>query len=316
MRLYLAELRWRTGISFVFVMPLRNLVKDSSFMAMNANQLTVHYLDRPEGRLAYTLQGEGPLVIAVPGMGDLRSVYRDLADPIVRAGYRLAVMDLRGHGDSDTTFRTHGDATTGSDILALATELGEPAAVIGNSMSASAAAWAAAERPDTVSALVLFSPFLREPMSNRAAQALIRVLYRVMFARPWGAFLWASYYGSLNKATRAAWIAEHRHDIRRSFAQPARLRSLRQLAVQLDHSEVEVRLPEVAAPALVLIGDQDPDFRSPADELAFATHAIPAEGVLVADAGHYPQAQRPDLIVPAVLQFLAKTVPTNATTDA
>lgn len=283
---------------------------------MNINHETLRYLERPEGRLAYTLRGAGPLVIAMPGMGDLRSVYRDLADPIVAAGYRLAVMDLRGHGDSDTTFTTHGDATTGSDILALAAELGEPAAILGNSMSASAAAWAAAERPNAVNALVLLSPFLRDPLPHPLAQATMRILYRIMFARPWGAALWTSYYTSLNKVTRAAWLAEHRHDIRTSFAEPARLRSLRQLAVQLNHSEVEVRLSEVSTPALVIIGDQDPDFRTPADELAWATAAISAEGLLVPDAGHYPHAQRPDVVVPAMLQFLATTVPTNAATDA
>jgi hypothetical protein len=30
------------------------------------------YLDLPEGRIAYDVIGSGPLVIALPGMGDLR----------------------------------------------------------------------------------------------------------------------------------------------------------------------------------------------------------------------------------------------------
>lgn len=281
---------------------------------MNANQL--RYLVRPDGRLAYTLDGSGPLVIAVPGMGDLRSVYRDIAEPIVAAGYRVAIMDLRGHGDSDTSFGTHGDAATGSDILALIDELGEPAAVIGNSMSASAAAWAAAERPGAVRGLVLISPFLREAMTNPISRAIMRALYRVMFARPWGSALWASYYGGLNKVTRAPWLAEQQRDIRHSLADPARLRSLRQLAVQLDHTEVEVRLPEVTTPALIIIGGHDPDYRSPEQELAWTTEAISAEGLLVADAGHYPQAQRPDLVAPAVLAFLTTIASTSESTDA
>ncbi|CAM3305694.1 alpha/beta fold hydrolase [Occultella aeris] len=278
---------------------------------MATNSAEIRHLTRPEGRLAYTVTGTGPLVIAVPGMGDLRSVYRDLEGPLVEAGYRLAVMDLRGHGDSDTTFRTHGDAATGADILALAEELGERAIVIGNSMSASAAAWAAAERPDAVAGLVLVSPLLREPISNRLAQAAMRLVYRVMFARPWGAAFWGSYYAGLNKVTKAPWLDEHVRAIRSSLGEPGRLRSLRHLAVQLDHSEVEVRLPEVATPALVLIGDHDPDFRSPADELIWATAAISGEGALIEDAGHYAQAQRPDLVARAALSFLSKVRPTT-----
>lgn len=274
---------------------------------MDVHQL--RYLGRPDGRLAYTLDGTGPLVVAVPGMGDLRSVYREMTAPIIAAGYRVAVMDLRGHGDSDTTFRKHGDATTGSDILALIDELGEPAIVIGNSMSASAATWAATERPDAISGLVLLSPFLRQPSASAFSKAAMRMLFRIMFARPWGAALWSGYYGSLNKGTRAPWLGQHRGDIRRSLAEPGRLRSLRQLAVQLDHSEVEVRLADVSAPALVLIGEHDPDYRSPEDELAWALTAISADGMLVPDAGHYPQAQRPDIVVPALLSFLSTARP-------
>ena len=42
---------------------------------------TTQYLDRGEGRIAYDVTGSGPLVVAVPGMGDLRSTYRHLAPP-------------------------------------------------------------------------------------------------------------------------------------------------------------------------------------------------------------------------------------------
>lgn len=278
---------------------------------MQSNRVGIRYLARPAGRLSYTLDGSGPLVIAVPGMGDLRSVYRELAGPIVDSGYRLAVLDLRGHGDSDTTFTEHGDVETAGDILALIAELGQPAVVVGNSMSGSAAVWAAAERPEAVAGLVLFSPFLREPAKGRAAQALIRGLFRALFAKPWGAALWASYYATLNKGARAPWLRQHRTDIRESLRQPGRLRSLRQLAVQLDHSAVERRLSEVHTRALVLIGEHDPDFRSPAAEARWVADAINAEAELVPDAGHYPQAQRPDIVVRRVLAFLARVAPTN-----
>ena len=44
-------------------------------------------------------------------MGDLRSVYRFLAPALVEARYRVATMDLRGHGDSDATFERYVSAT-------------------------------------------------------------------------------------------------------------------------------------------------------------------------------------------------------------
>jgi alpha-beta hydrolase superfamily lysophospholipase len=80
---------------------------------MATNQASAaDYLDRPEGRIAYDIDGTGPQVVLVPGMGDLRSAYRFLAPALRDAGYRAACIDLRGHGDSDTTFSSYGGVDT------------------------------------------------------------------------------------------------------------------------------------------------------------------------------------------------------------
>ncbi len=261
-------------------------------------------LARPEGNIAYTDAGTGPLVVAVPGMGDVRSTYDDLAPTLVDAGYRVVVADLRGHGDSDTTFTTHGDEATGGDLLALVEHLGAgPAVLLGNSMGASSAAWAAAERPDLVRGLVLISPLLREPGSP-AKQAAMRVALRALLARPWGAAFWASYYSSISKGRRSPRHAEHVAAVRQNLREPGHLRSFRDLALALDHSVVEVRLSDVAAPALALVGALDPDYSDPAAELAWITETTGAHGVLIPEVGHYPQHQAPDVVVPAVLDFL------------
>jgi alpha-beta hydrolase superfamily lysophospholipase len=67
------------------------------------------YLARPEERVGYDVSGNDPLVVLVPGMGDIRRAYRFLAPPLREAGYRVATIDLRGHGDSDATFSSYGD---------------------------------------------------------------------------------------------------------------------------------------------------------------------------------------------------------------
>ncbi|GAB4085613.1 alpha/beta hydrolase [Myceligenerans cantabricum] len=271
---------------------------------MNTPQ-TIDTLRRPEGAIAYTDAGSGPLVVAVPGMGDLRSTYDDVAPALVEAGYRVVVTDLRGHGDSDTTFRAHGDDVTGADLLALVEHLGAgPAVLVGSSMGASSAAWAAAERPDLVRGLVLISPFLRDPVSP-AAQRLLRVLYRVLFVGPWGAAVWASYYSSLSKGRRSPRHAEHVAAVRSTMREPGHLRSFRHLAVALDHSVVEERLHEISAPVLTVVGEHDPDYPDPAAELDRAADALGATSLLVPETGHYPQHQAPDVVVPAVLRFLA-----------
>jgi pimeloyl-ACP methyl ester carboxylesterase len=264
------------------------------------------YLTRPEGRIAYSVAGEGPLVVLVPGMGDLRSTWRELVGPLTGAGYRVAALDLRGHGDSDPTFTEHGDVVTAQDLVALTEHLGGPAVVIGSSMGTSAAAWAAAERPDVVAGLVLVSPMLREPGASSTARALQHLLYRMLFARPWGAAVWATYYRKvLNRGATAPWLDEHVHAVRASMRRPDRLRSFRELTLALDHSVVEARLGEVHAPALVVVGALDPDYRDPAAELDWTLAALDAQGVLLPCVAHYAQHQAPEVVVPATLTFLA-----------
>ncbi|MEQ1737915.1 MAG: alpha/beta hydrolase [Rhodoglobus sp.] len=263
----------------------------------------VRFVTRPGGRLSYTVTGNGPLLVAVPGMGDLRGTWRELTTPLAEAGFRVAIMDLRGHGDADTTFTEHGDIATAGDIVALIDELGGPALVLGNSMAGSAAVIAAAERPDAVAGLVLVSPFLRNG-GGHGAQTALRILFRVLFARPWGAAMWAMYYRStLSKGTQAPWLGEHVDAIRASLRQPGRLRSLLDLPLSLDHDLVTPRIGEVRAPALILVGAGDPDYKDPVAELTWMGEQLGAETVLVADAAHYAQHQRPDVVVPKVVAF-------------
>jgi pimeloyl-ACP methyl ester carboxylesterase len=264
----------------------------------------VQLLERPQGRIAYTDEGDGPLVVLVPGMGDLRSTYAGLGAHLRRAGHRVVTIDVRGHGDSDTTFTETGDSATADDLAALLDALHEPAVLLGNSFGGSAAVIAAARRPDAVAGLVLISPFLRETASPTAMR-LNRLLYRALFARPWGVHVWAAYYARvLNRGRAPEHLAEHVAEIRDSLARPGRLAAFRRLAVRLDHREVEPHLDAVRAPVLVVVGDRDPDYRDPAGALAWMGQRIGARTLLVPDAAHYAHAQRPDLVLPAVDAFL------------
>lgn len=79
----------------------------------------IEYLSRPNGRIAYDVTGSGPLVVCVPGMGELRSSFRALVPALVGRAYRVATVDLRGHGESDTGFDSFDDTAAASDVIAL-----------------------------------------------------------------------------------------------------------------------------------------------------------------------------------------------------
>jgi pimeloyl-ACP methyl ester carboxylesterase len=256
-------------------------------------------LDREGGRIAYDVQGAGPLVICAPGMGDIRQTFRYLVPALVDAGYRVATFDLRGHGESDTTFRSYDDEAEASDIVALAERLGAPATVIGNSMGAAAGVIAAAARPELVSSLVLVGPFVRNPKVN----PLMTCIMRVATAAPWAAAVWKAYLPSLYAGRKPADQAE--------FAAAANAAMRRRgyaaafsKTTHLSHAPAEAAMPAVHAPVLVVMGELDPDFPKPAHEAEWIKEQLNAGVLMVPESGHYPQSQRPEIVNPAVVAFL------------
>lgn len=268
----------------------------------------VRYMSRDGGRLAYEVDGAGPLVVCVPGMGDLRSVYRFLGPQLVQAGYQVAAMDLRGHGDSDTTFDSYDDVAAGGDVLALADELGSRAVLIGNSMGAGAVAWAAAESPAAVAGLVLIGPFVRNPPTSWTAI----LAFRLALLRPWGKAAWKAYYASQYPGRRPADLPAHLDRLDDNLRRPGHWQAFAR-TTHTSHAPVEARLSEVKAPALVIMGDRDRDFADPETEARTVAKAVNGEVLLVPGAGHYPQAEYPEAIGPAVVEFVTRmTAPASS----
>jgi pimeloyl-ACP methyl ester carboxylesterase len=277
-----------------------HLKTPSQNAASTIEDSTTNHLARPEGRIGYDVAGEGPLVVLAPGMGDLRAAYRFLAPALRDAGYRVACTDLRGHGDSDTTFSSYGDVETAADILALIEELGGPAVVVGNSMAAAAAVIAAADQPALISGLVLVGPFVR----NGQVSAVQRALLRLAMARPWAASAWKAYMPKLYAGAKPADFGDYRERVVSSLRRAGYARAF-SLTTRTSHDPAEARLPDVAAPALVVMGELDPDFPDPRAEADWIARTLHAEIVMVPDAGHYPQSQQPGMTSEAVVHFLA-----------
>lgn len=270
-------------------------------MAASASTENTRYLAREGGRIAFDVAGEGPLVVLVPGMGDLRQGYRMLAPVVRRAGYRVACADLRGHGDSDASFTSYGDVETAGDVIALIEELGGPAVVVGNSMSAGSAVLVAAERPDLVVGIVLLGPFVRDAKANVVARLLLRVALLPALAP----LTWRSYLPKLYAGRQPEDFADYRHSVVTALRRPGHAKAF-SLTARTSHAPAEARLGDVFAPALVVMGERDPDFANPRAEADWIAGVLHAKVVIVPDAGHYPQSQRPDVSGGAVLDFLAE----------
>lgn len=257
------------------------------------------YLTRPEGRIGYDVDGDGHLVLLVPGMGDLRAGYRFLAPALREAGYRVAATDLRGHGDSDATFASYGDVETAGDIIALIEKVGGPAVIVGNSMGAASAVLVAAERPDLVLGLVLVGPLVRNPRTG----VIQRTLLRVAMTPLWAAGAWKSYLPKLYAGRRPCDFDAYRNQVVTSLRRPGYAKAF-SVTTHTSHVAAEARLADVSAATLVVMGEKDPDFSDPKAEAEWIAKTLHAEVVMVPEAGHYPQSQRPDVVTDAVVHFL------------
>lgn len=260
------------------------------------------YLDRPGGRVAFDDSGGGgPLVVAAPGMGDTRGVYRHVRPAMIDAGLRFVTMDLRGMGETTAGWDVVTDEAIATDLLALVDRLDSgPAVLIGNSLSAASAVIAATDRPDRVAGLVLIGPFVRSvPLKWWQASA-----FRALLMPPWGRTAWVSYYRkSLYPGPRPVDHEGYVASLRDNLAEPGRFSDFRSMASN-SHEESGKRLGEVRQPVLVVMGSADPDFPDPVAEANLLGEILEARVVIVEGSGHYPQADNPGLVAPAIVDFV------------
>jgi pimeloyl-ACP methyl ester carboxylesterase len=262
---------------------------------------STQFLKLPDGRIAYDdTGGTGPLVICVPGLGDMRQQYRLLAPKLAAAGFRVVTMDLPGHGESSVDWPAYSPAIVGADIVAMIHHLGaRKAFIIGNSMAGGSAVWAAAEIPDHVAGIVMIDPFTRQIPTSSFLLAFLKVA----MLRPWGPSFWSMYYGSLYKTAPPADLDSYRTALVANLKQPGRIEATKAL-IFASQAPCKARIPNVHAPVLVVMGTKDSDFSDPAAEADWVATHLHGKKLMVDGAGHYPHVEYPDIVAPAVIEFI------------
>jgi pimeloyl-ACP methyl ester carboxylesterase len=276
----------------------------------------IEYLDLDGGRIAYDVDGSGPLVVLSHGIGDRRQAYRFLAPVLAQAGYRVVSADLRGHGESSMGWKsvTGTEAITRTDIagdlLALIEHLGGPAVIVGHSISGGAATIAAAQRPDLVSGIVEINPFTKEQKfrvsdlvrNRRYRRGGLRLMGLQIFHRLrfWLAYLDVAY------PTKPADYAEYMTALAAKLREPGRMAEFMKTGKSTP-ADAGAQLANITVPALVIMGTLDPDFPDPRAEGDAIVAAMPSglgTVAMVEGAGHYPHAQLPDQMAALIVPFL------------
>jgi pimeloyl-ACP methyl ester carboxylesterase len=142
--------------------------------------------DHEGHQLVYDLYGSStaPLVVYLHGLLLDAELNRGIAQALAEQGYRVALLDLLGHGRSDKP--THASSyridSYADQVIALLDHLGADKAVLGGiSLGANVSLFAAAHYPQRVQGLVLEMPVL-----ERAVPAAAMVFVPLVVAAHYG----------------------------------------------------------------------------------------------------------------------------------
>lgn len=271
-------------------------------------------------RVAYRDVGprHAPTLLLVHGLGSSSLCW--LHDvPTLARDFRVIVVDLPGFGESDKPRYAYTLEFWRGRLLRLLDHLGvRSATVIGHSMGAQLAIGIALEAPTRVDALVLaapagierFSPLQRTMLQRSVSPAWVRRQSHGDLRTHLG----LAFHGWPQEAER---LLELRRRLRGPELDGYAHAFVAGVRAMLDEP-VHDRLAELRAPTLVVFGAEDrlvpnrwlhPNLTT-ADLLRGAARTIPdAEALLIPNAGHLVQFERPDGFDAAVLDFLARRLP-------
>lgn len=252
--------------------------------------------------------GHGPAVVLLPGLVTASRSMVPLARALASRGARVRILDPPGFGYSDKPSR----ALPVGDLAALVAEWlaadgCRPSRVAGNSFGSQVAAAMAAGHPGTVGRLVLVSPTVSPRVRQRLSWLRALPVPARHRARPPGrgrARLLARLHSALGDEPplRILNVAEYG------------CASLPRAAATLRHAvaePIEHALPRIAAPVLVIRGDQD---HLSSLEWAGRLAGLAPAGELarLPDLGHDAFYRAPDAVATVAAPFLTATAGTPA----
>ena len=258
---------------------------------------------------------DGPLVLLQHGGGQTRHAWKGVGESLGAAGYYAVAFDARGHGDSDwSPDGTYSQDAMVEDLRAIISALGDKRPVlVGASMGGGTSLVAVGEDRIDATALVLvdIAPHI-EPEGVKKISSFMR-------QNPDG-------YDSLEEVADAiAAYQPHRKPPKDLVGLAKNLRlgtngkyqwhwDPRFLSAPRDMDKRMARLEAcahaLALPTLLVRGGLS-DVLSEQGAQAFLQICPSAEYVNITDAGHMVAGDRNDIFGRAVIDFLARTVPTR-----
>ncbi|MGA2995040.1 alpha/beta fold hydrolase [Bradyrhizobium sp.] len=214
----------------------------------------MQFLDRPDGRLAYDVVGQGPPLFLVTGLGGSRHYWENLVPALSRA-FTVVTHDHMCTGDSHGNRVSHTVEALTDDVVALMDHLQiRQTNFLGHSTGAAVGQILAQDHPQRVLKLVLYAgwagpdPFFK--LCFEVRKALLQGSGIASYQRASAIFLYPPSWISADAARLEALIAR----LLATSATEAVLAARIDMIVAFDRRS---RLRDIAAPTLVLCAKDD-----------------------------------------------------------
>lgn len=273
----------------------------------------------PRSGLSLFLYDAGPAdaapLILIHGLGNEADTWRHVI-PRLSERFRVIAVDLPGFGRSDKPSRAYTAPFFCSALFELMGVLGiARAGLVGHSLGAVIAHFAALQRPDRVDTLVLVSGSLFASSQKLDAATLLflipgvgEYLYRRFQKDPDAAYRSLEpYYARLDDLPQSEREFLYRR-VNERVADDAQRRAffstLRRLALWLPAQQrsLRERLAGLTVPTLVIWGEAD-RINPVAMGQALAAAQPPARFVVIPGAGHNVQEEQPQAVAQALLEW-------------
>lgn len=248
--------------------------------------------------IAYTETGTGPTtLLALHGWGGAGSghSWREVMKHLNQQGLRFIAIDLRGHGESDSSESGFDLDNFGHDVLTVAESVGEQEFLLAAySMSGRWSQWMACNFPDRVLGQVLIAPAPAGPLplTDQLLESWMRETQTRVNFEPW-----------VNQFTSEALPDEI---IDAYFADVSRASDYakRQTFKMLCRSDFTDSLKSTTAATLVIAGTHDP-ILSPDFLRQEVVNRIPNARLVQIDCGHEIPVERPAQAAALIEAFVA-----------
>ncbi len=278
------------------------------------HRLPLHRVQVEGQRLAYLDEGQGPPLILIHGFGGSMWQWEYQSSELAR-DFRVITLDLLGSGFSDKPDLEYRPEEVLRFFRGFMDALHvDRATLVGSSMGAGVALGMALTAPERVDRLILIgglparvkeklaSPVVRQAMESSAPIWLVRLAGWVAGSSVTDRVLREIVHDH-SLLTDAVLARSGRNRRAGNYLGPA-LAVAR--TVPLWESDYAPRLATIRHPTLVLWGEHDKVFpMAVGQELAGVIPA--AQFVVIHDAGHIPQWERPEPVNHAIRRFLIKS---------